>query len=102
MNKDKSLCSAFKDLFPSYIEGMVEDETKLWMDSHIEECSDCFKWIKRYQENGELKEASDISNVDTSSFEEDKKTIKKARIVIALGMVAVIILAIWTSIWLFV
>ena len=102
MNKDKSMCSAFKDLYPSYIEGMVEDETKLWMDRHIEECIDCFEWTKNHQEDIELNESSHSINVDDSTFEEDKKAIKNAKIVVTLSLVAVIMLAIWTSIWMFV
>lgn len=103
MNRDKSMCSAFKDLYPSYIDGMVEEETKNWMDMHIEECADCFKWKKNYQGDIEIKEPShSIQVVTSTTFEEDKKTIKKAKIVITLGLVAVIMLAIWTSIWIFV
>lgn len=102
MNKDKVICSAFKDLYPSYIDGMVEDETKLWMDSHIKDCTDCFKWTKNHQENIDLDEFTDSSDSDYSTFEGDKKIIYKARMVISIGLTAVIILAIWTSIWLFV
>ncbi|MBW9155474.1 zf-HC2 domain-containing protein [Clostridium tagluense] len=102
MNRDKNICSAFKDLYPSYIDGMIEDETRLWMDKHIQQCEDCCIWIKSYKGDSDLKETSHIIQVDTSTFEEDKKAIKKARIFIALGLVAVIMLAIWTSIWIFV
>ncbi|WP_291636144.1 zf-HC2 domain-containing protein [Clostridium sp.] len=101
MNKDESLCSTFKDLYPSYIDGMVEDETKIWMDRHIEECRSCSKWKNNYQGNIELSESRHSINVDTSAFEEDKKTMKKAKILIELGLSAVIMLAIWTSIWIF-
>lgn len=102
MNRDKSPCSAFKDLYPSYIDGMVEDETKIWMDMHIEECADCFNWKKNYKGDIEVNESSHSINVVNSTFEEDKKTIKKAKIAITLGLIAVIMLAIWTSIWIFV
>jgi predicted anti-sigma-YlaC factor YlaD len=102
LNRDKRQCSAFKDLYPSYIDGMVEEETKIWMDTHIEDCEDCFKWTKNYQEDIDLNESSYSIHVVNSTFEEDKKTIKKAKIVMTLGLAAVIMLAIWTSIWLFV
>ena len=102
MNRDKSQCAAFKDLYPSYIDGMVEEETRLWMDTHIEDCEDCFKWTQNHQENIDLNESSYSINLDDSAFEEDKKTIKRAKIAITLGLVAVIMLALWTSIWIFV
>jgi len=102
MNRDKSQCSAFKDLYPSYIDEMVEEETKLWMDTHIEDCEDCFKWTKNHQKDIDPNESSYSINLDESAFEEDKKTIKKAKIAITLGLVAVIMLALWTSIWIFV
>ncbi|MGH4126055.1 MAG: zf-HC2 domain-containing protein [Clostridium sp.] len=102
MNREKSLCSLFKDLYPSYIDGMVEEETKIWMERHIVECADCFEWIKSHKADIEPNESSCSIQVDTSTFEQDKKAIKKARIVITIGLVAVIMLAIWTSIWIFV
>ena len=102
MNKDKRLCSLFKDLYPSYIDEILEDETKLWMDRHIESCTDCLKWTKDHKEVISLNESSHSIKVDKSTFQQDKKTIRKAKIVITLGLVAVIMLAIWTSIWMFV
>jgi hypothetical protein len=102
MNKDKRLCSLFKDLYPSYIDEILEDETKLWMETHIEDCTDCLKWTKNHQEDIESNEARPNIKVDNSTFQQDKKTIREAKIVITLGLVAVIMLAIWTSIWIFV
>jgi hypothetical protein len=101
MNEDKRLCSLFKDLYPSYVDEILEDETKLWMDRHIEDCTDCLKWTKEHKEVISTNESIPTIKEDDSTFQEDKKTIRKAKIVIALGLVAVIMLAIWTSIWMF-
>jgi hypothetical protein len=102
MNKDKKLCSLFKDLYPSYLDKILEDETKLWMDRHLEECNECLKWTKDQKDVILPNESSHSLKVGNSTFQQDKKTIKKAKIVITLGLVAVIMLAIWTSIWIFV
>lgn len=102
MNKDKRLCSLFKDLYPSYIDEILEAETKLWMKKHIKDCTDCLKWTKDHKEVISTNESIPTIKVDNSTFQQDKKTIRQAKIVIILGLVAVIMLAIWTSIWMFV
>ena len=34
-------CAIVKDLLPLYIEDMVSEETKLFINEHLKECEDC-------------------------------------------------------------
>lgn len=40
-------CSLVRDLLPSYIDGLTEEETALWIKEHLKECPDC---ARRYEE----------------------------------------------------
>ena len=40
--KRKSIdCDIFRDLFPSYINDEISNKTKMFLDNHLEECSEC-------------------------------------------------------------
>jgi len=95
----KKLCAAYKDLYPSYVEDMVEEDTKKWMEDHLTQCEACSKWTENYNNNENEGIHDEMKN--TEMYEEDKKTVKRARIILTVGMGAVILLAIWTSIWIF-
>ena len=34
-------CAIVKDLLPLYIEDMVSEETKIFINEHLKECEDC-------------------------------------------------------------
>jgi len=99
MNKKSKLCGAFKDLYPSYLEDMVEEETKKWMELHIGECEKCRYFAENYKEGNNIYEVENRDAVNTNMNEEDEKVVKRAKIFLAAGMGAVVLLAIWTSVW---
>ncbi len=39
-------CNIIKDLIPSYIDGLLSDESKKLVDNHIESCEECKKYIE--------------------------------------------------------
>lgn len=39
----KNECEIVKDLFPSYIENQVSNQTREFVDEHIKGCKDCNK-----------------------------------------------------------
>ena len=98
MNKEIKQCAAFKDLFPSYLEDMVEEETKKWMEEHLTKCEECGNFEGNYKECSKIQEVGSNESTNTK-YEEDKKVIKRARIILTAGMAAVFLLAIWTSVW---
>jgi len=99
MNKEIKLCAAFKDLYPSYLEDMVEEETKKWMEGHLDKCEQCRHYAESYKKSSKVEEVESDKAINTKVYEEDKKVIKRARIILTAGMAAIVLLAIWTSIW---
>ena len=97
----KKLCAAFKDLYSSYLEDMVEEDTKKWMEDHLSQCEECRKWTENYKCNDNENKGIYYEVKNTEIYEEDKKVVKRARTILGVGMGAIILLAIWTSIWIF-
>jgi predicted anti-sigma-YlaC factor YlaD len=48
MRVGKSQCSIFKDLYEAFLQGEIEEETRVWMKEHKKECSHCSEWSQRY------------------------------------------------------
>ena len=44
-----SNCSIIKDLIPNYIEDLVSDETKAFMENHINTCNECRQILQMAQ-----------------------------------------------------
>ena len=67
-------CAVTRDLLPLYAEDMVEQETKMLIEEHLDECGDCRKKLS------EMNVPSEIS-VDTAGpFQNLKKQIRKKRL----------------------
>ncbi len=99
----KKDCSVFKDLYPYFLEKELEKETEEWMKEHLNKCKDCSDWIKvknnsSNNEEGMPDEKEEIY-VKNESDLEDEKIIKRAKFILLLGIVLVIIIGIWQSMW---
>lgn len=97
----KKLCTAFKDLYPSYLDDMVEEDTKKWMENHLTQCEQCLQWAEKYKEDSSINKGNYDVMQNSEVYKEDKKVVRRVRIILAIGMSAVLLLAIWTSIWIF-
>lgn len=93
----KSDCDVFKDLYPSYLNEELEDETISWIKDHLSKCESCRLWTENYKEETylyeEFKEESDPLK------DNEIKVIKRARIFLITGITIVIALALWMSLW---
>lgn len=49
MKNDLS-CEVVRDLLPSYLDGVVSEETKTAVERHLEECPDCRETLRRMKE----------------------------------------------------
>lgn len=69
MNK----CKIIKDLLPLYVENMVSEESKEFIENHIKECEDCKRELEFLKSNVESKEEtfSTPSDGETESFRDD-------------------------------
>jgi predicted anti-sigma-YlaC factor YlaD len=97
MRVGKSQCSIFKDLYEAFLQDQVEEETKTWMKEHLKECRHCSEWSKNYEED-EKDEINDTS-VQKDIFDEAKDAIKKAKLFVYIGMVLIVFIALWMSVW---
>lgn len=50
----KKLCNIIKDLLPSYIENLTNEETNSFIESHIADCSECKELLKNMQKEIEV------------------------------------------------
>ena len=50
----KKLCNIIKDLLPSYIENLTNDETNSFIESHIADCPECKELLENMQKEIEV------------------------------------------------
>ena len=92
----KKECEIVRDLLPNYIENLVGNQTKDFIETHIKECPECKEILNNMQGNM-------IQEIDTSFLEEQaeihqiKKYRKKMAILkisISVFLIAIILLLI--------
>lgn len=85
----KMICSIVRDLLPNYIENLVSDETKQYVDNHIIKCEECRQILK------DLKGDNAKEVVNNLEEEAEARIIKKhKRIKFTLKVIAVVLLVI--------
>ena len=50
----KKLCNIIKDLLPSYVENLTNDETNNFIESHIADCPECKEFLENMQKEIEV------------------------------------------------
>ncbi len=98
---DDRECFIFRDLYGAYLNNEVEEDTGKWMKEHITFCGECRKWTKGYMEvSAEEKEQYNEGKIYTDT-EKEKLAIKRAKLLLAAGMIIVIFMGIWVSLWIY-
>lgn len=90
-------CSVFKDLYPSYLNEELEEDTVNWIEEHLNNCNSCRQWKESYKEEKALKE--ECIGEDILKKDDEARVIKRARVLLMLGIVIVIAIALWMSFW---
>ena len=68
--KNSKECDIIKDLLPSYIEDLTNDNTKAFIDKHLKECDSCSQLLDKMKK--------DISiDTDTSTYKKETNFFKK-------------------------
>jgi predicted anti-sigma-YlaC factor YlaD len=93
----KSQCSFFKDLYIAFVEGKVEEETTIWMEQHIKECSYCRDWSKSVDEGREDKIYYEALEKD--KYHEAERVVKKVKVIITLSLGVIALMLVWMSGW---
>ena len=76
----KNECEIVKDLLPNYIEDLVSDETKKFINSHISSCADCKKILRNMQES-DTKDDEELLREEEVEIRQIKKYKKKTTVV---------------------
>lgn len=87
MNK----CKIIEDLLPLYVEDMVSEDTKIFIENHIENCDDCkekLKSLKNEISNEDLNEKAPLEFLN-KEIEKDKKFTTMIRVSIV-GIILVL------------
>ena len=84
--KNKLPCAIVRDLLPSYVDKLTEEETTLAVKEHLEQCPQCFHQYKTMLE-GEENRDSDVKEIDFLKTVR-KKNRKKILLAIVISIVA--------------
>ncbi len=86
--ENKENCKIIKDLLPSYIDELTSEETKKYIETHLEECNEC-KDILENMKKGLEKEKKEVTN---KSIKYAKKYNRKLKLLIILLVSIILIL----------
>lgn len=87
MKNDLS-CAVVRDLLPSYLDGVVSDETKAAVERHMENCPDCREALRR------MKEPEEIAPAEEKEIDYLKKIRRRSSRKVTAILAAVALLAI--------
>ena len=77
-------CKKIEDMMQLYVEDLCSEESKLWIESHVKECSECKKKLERLQQEKKLECKQDEkqkgkATIDEDALEKELKPFKKLR-----------------------
>ena len=84
--KEQKECKIFRDLFPSYIDGLTNEATNQYIEDHLKECDECKKVLGNMQRELKssitLKKSEEVKYI--KKFSNRIKTLKTILLVILL------------------
>lgn len=85
-------CKIVRDLFPSYIDGLTNEETKQYIEEHINQCQDCRNILENMKKDLKLdiapKQSKEVKYI--KKFSNRMKTLKTILLVILLIFILVV------------
>lgn len=72
-------CKIVKDLLPLYIDDLVSDETRMYVEKHLKECSECMDEYKKMSEELIVPINSEVNRKDAEIISEIKKKFKNKK-----------------------
>lgn len=77
----KNECNIIKDILPLYLENMVSDDTRKFVDEHLSQCPECKKELELSKIDISIEEHSQDENIPSQAMKKIKREIKKKRVV---------------------
>lgn len=90
--KDKKYCKVVQDLLPNYIENLTNEETNLFIEEHLKECSEC----NQIYENMKAQLSGEEGKANKKEVNYLKKFNNKLRI---LGSIIIILLIVFPTLF---
>ena len=90
----KNECSIVKDILPLYVEGLISDETKEFVEEHLASCSECKDEADKISKPAAL--PSDVSAVPLITINKQLKAQRIKTSVFAVAVVAAIIISLFS------
>lgn len=86
----KNKCNIIRDILPLYVENIVSDDTKAFVDAHLEECAECKKVMENMRTPSEL--PSDVDAVPLRKIRRKLLVKKVTTILITVALVLALLI----------
>lgn len=93
--ENNKICKIVQDLMPSYVEDLLNNESKLFVDEHISNCNNCKSYLDAISQNisDENKEKEETNNLEIDSLKKyRKKIIILKRLLLTILIVIILII----------
>lgn len=77
-------CSIVRDLLPLYVDDVISNDTKQFVDEHISDCISCKKEFELSQKEITTKDTSQTRNTDTEVIKKMKKKLTRKNLVVGI------------------
>lgn len=86
----KNECMIVRDLLPLYVENLVSDETRVFVEEHLAECEDCRKVLEQNRTSPEI--TRDAGAVPLKSIKKHLKQQKRKSVFLAVLLVMAVLI----------
>lgn len=76
----ESKCNIIRDILPLYVENMISDDTRQFVDEHLSQCQECKQELEQIKLNIPLEEKYQDTNTPTTVLKRIGLDIKKKRV----------------------
>lgn len=84
----KTNCNIIKDILPLYVDGVVSDETKSFVEEHLAACPDCVAEAERLEQSIEVPASKKVTFAEVTVIKKAKKKIFNKKVLVALCSLA--------------
>lgn len=84
-------CDIVQDLMPTYVDGLASDSTARMIEEHVKECDECRSMLEGMRSGSDM--APQASETDRKEIDFLRKSRKKGRRAVALGIILALVAA---------
>lgn len=95
----EQMCDVVKDLLPLYADGLLSDETRRFVEQHLQECESCRHFFDKYFIKLERKAASPRSKEDVKTIIDPFKKLRKMNKKAVLLSIVITVAAVFCLFW---